>query len=268
MTETKTFEELFLSQSEEENLKINHLKILIINNINGNHMYLIKLKEWQNEQQQYFDYLIILGNFLSFNENKKKDDIKDIANDEAEIGGLLSYLENVSLNIIYIGGNNDVTTIFKAPYPKLTLRSINLHKKFHKLADDLYLIGYGGWAPMEKLNNPIENTFLSLDSYIKDNDKISNIQTIFINNESSYEKNIISNSNKGTIYEDIIKAKRNKIFINLNGNIKSKKGTQKLCNTTTINPGSICEGELVILIIERDTKDNSWKIQKIDFLNI
>ena len=34
MSETKTFEELFLSQSEEENLKVKQIKILIVNNIN------------------------------------------------------------------------------------------------------------------------------------------------------------------------------------------------------------------------------------------
>ena len=270
MSETKSFEDLFLAQSEEENLKINHLKILIINNINSNHMYLIKLKEWQNEHQEYFDYLFILGNFLSYDENKKKDDIKEIANDEAEIGGFLSYLENISINIIYIGGNNDTTTIFKEPYPKLTLRSINLHKQFHKLADDLYLVGYGGGESMERLNNPIENIFSSLFKYIKENDKISKIQTIFLNNESSYEKNIISSDNKGTIYETIIKDKKNNILINLNGNTKIKKGTQILSNLnlTVINPGSICEGEFVILIIKRDNKNNSWKIHKLDHLNI
>ena len=63
MSETKTFEDLFLSQYEEDNLKVNHLKILLINNINSNHMYLIKLKEWQIKNQEYFDYIFFLGNF-------------------------------------------------------------------------------------------------------------------------------------------------------------------------------------------------------------
>ena len=57
MSETKTFEELFLSQYEEENLKVNQLKILLINNINSNHLYLLKLKEWQMKNQEYFDYI-------------------------------------------------------------------------------------------------------------------------------------------------------------------------------------------------------------------
>ena len=65
MSETKSFEELFLSQSVEENLKIKHLKILVLNNINSNYLYLFKLKEWQIKSNIYFDYLFYLGNFLS-----------------------------------------------------------------------------------------------------------------------------------------------------------------------------------------------------------
>ena len=47
MSEPKTFEELFLSYSKEENLKLKKLKILLINNINSNYRYLLKLKECQ-----------------------------------------------------------------------------------------------------------------------------------------------------------------------------------------------------------------------------
>jgi len=149
----------------------------------------------------------------------------------------------------------------------LTLRSINLHKNFHKLAEDLYLVGYGGYASVDKINNPIENIFISLNNYIKENNKINNIQTIFLNNDYFYDKNILSN-NKEKIYEEIIKNKNNKIFLNLNGNTKLKKGTEKILNTTIINPGSICEGEFAILILERDNKDNSWKIREINYLDI
>ncbi len=57
MSETKTFEELFLSYSKEENLKLKKLKILLINNINSNYRYLLKLKECQIKSQEYFDYI-------------------------------------------------------------------------------------------------------------------------------------------------------------------------------------------------------------------
>jgi len=107
MSETKSFEELFLAQSVKENLKIKKLKILILSNINSNNLYLFKLKEWQIKQN-----------------------IKEIANDEAQTGGLLSYLENLCLNVIYIGGNNDTETLFKKPFPSLTVKSVNIHQSF------------------------------------------------------------------------------------------------------------------------------------------
>ena len=264
MSETKTFEELFLVNSKEENLKVNHLKILIINNINSNYMYLIKLKEWQIKHQEYFDYLFFIGNFLSYSENKNKNDIKEICNDEAEIGALLSYLENLSLNIIYIGGDNDTPTIFKEPYPSLTLKSINLHKKYHKLAEDLYIIGYGGTIEI----NSLENTFNNFNDYIKENVNIKNIQTIFISNDSTYDNYSLFNSKKDKKYENIIKTEKN-IFLNINGNINIKKGNEKSGNITLLYPGSICQGEFTVLILERkNNTKNSWKIKAINYLTI
>ena len=269
MSETKTFEDLFLSQYEEDNLKVNHLKILLINNINSNHMYLIKLKEWQIKNQEYFDYIFFLGNFLSYSENKNKNDIKEISNDEAEIGALISFLENLSLNVIYIGGDNDTPTIFKTPYPILTIRSKNLHNNFHKLAEDLYVIGYEGNIIKNEFDNSLENIFSSFHEYIRENKKIDNFQTILLNNDSSYDNNNLLNNNDNEIYERVVKNKENNIFLNINGNIKTEKGTKKIKNMTIINPGSMCEGEFGILFLERDiNNNNSWKIQKMNYLII
>ena len=47
MSETKTFEEMFLSSNEEERLKVSKLRILIVGNIKSNFMFVEKLKEWQ-----------------------------------------------------------------------------------------------------------------------------------------------------------------------------------------------------------------------------
>ena len=261
MSETKTFEELFLSQSVEENLKINHLKILVINNINSNNLYLFKLKEWQINHNIYFDYLFFLGNFLSFSD-KDKTSIKEIANDEAQTGGLLSYLENLCLKIIYIGGINDIGTLFKKPYPSLTVKSINIHNDFLKLADDLYVIGYGGNINDDN-KYQLKETFDSLHKYIKENDRIKNIQTILINND-----NYNGNPTTKLIYEKIIKKEKNKIFLNLNGCIEEKQGAYKLFDIDIVNPGSINNGNFVIVDLERDINNNSWKVKNIENLLI
>ena len=261
MSETKTFEELFLAQSNEQNLKIKKLKILILSNLNSNNLYLFKLKEWQIKQKIYFDYLFFLGNILSYTD-KDKNDIKEIANDEAQTGGLLSYLENLCLNIIYIGGTNDTVTLFKKPFPSLTVKSKNVHQSFFKLAEDLYLLGYGGNISLNNMHQ-LEDTFSSLHKYIENNDKMKNIQTILINNDDYFE-----NKDTKLIYEIFFKNKENNIFLNLNGNYAEKPVTYKLFDTVVINPGSINEGNIGILDLERDINNNSWIVKNIEYLLI
>ena len=69
------------------------------------------------------------------------------------------------------------------------------------------------------------------------------------------------------MYQNFFEKSKN-IFLNLNGNIEEKQGTYNLINTKIINPGSINEGQLGIIDLERDNKDNSWKIQNIEYLLI
>ena len=170
-------------------------------------------------------------------------------------------MENLCLNIVYIGGNNDSITLFKKPFPSLTVKSINIHKSFLKLADDLYVIGYGGNINNYNINQ-LEEIFFSLYNYINENDKIKDIQIILINNDNYYE-----NKNIKSVYQNFFEKSKN-IFLNLNGNIEEKQGTYNLINTKIINPGSINEGQLGIIDLERDNKDYSWKIQNIEYLLI
>ena len=56
--------------------------------------------------------------------------------------------------------------------------------------------------------------------------------------------------------------------MNLNGFNEEKQGVYKLFDLNIVNPGSINDGNLVILDLERDIKNNSWKIQNIEYLII
>ena len=281
MSETKSFEELFLSQNEEDNLKINHIKILLVNNINSNHMYLIKLKEWQIENQELFDYLIFLGNFLENkdqNSNIKIDSKENLINEESEIGSLITYFENICLKVIYIGGINDSKNIFTQPYPTLTMSSVNLHQQFYKLANDLYLIGFGGPITIDKYSS-LDITMFNFKNYIKDQNTTPNIQMILVTNDGMDEINNVEKGNeintnnnivakKNKILDNLLKSKDNNILINLNGNKKLKKGMKNIYNSTIISPGFLCDGEIGILILERDIKTKNWKIKKMDFITI
>ena len=142
MSETKTFEELFLSSNMSHNLSVSYLKILLIADSNSNFMFIEKLKEWQIENNQYFDYSFFCGNFLGPNPNV--DSSQHIPKAEADICGLLIYLENIQLKILYVPGSNDPKTLFQKESPTITVKSKNIHKKYIKLADDLYILGTSG----------------------------------------------------------------------------------------------------------------------------
>jgi Icc-related predicted phosphoesterase len=160
MSETKTFEELFLSESKNDNLSIKELEILLVSDIHKSYPYLEKLKEWQIENKKLFDYIFCTGDILSL----KYPEIEDnevIAKSEAEISAIISFLENMCLNVIYIGGNHDPKSLFNSKdTPTLTIRSTNLHKKHYKISNDLYLVGLGGSVPaLESVNQINEHGF-------------------------------------------------------------------------------------------------------------
>lgn len=144
MSETKTFEELFLSCDLDKAYEIKEIRILMISDIKGNHLYLQKLKEWQLENNVYFDFIFVLGNFLNLPFGSQNNEAI-IPKSEADISSILTFLENITLNVVYIGGNHDSGTIFESQCPpSLTIKSFNLHQNYFKIADDLYLIGQGG----------------------------------------------------------------------------------------------------------------------------
>ena len=58
---------------------------------------------------------------------------------------VLRLLESFGCPVLYIPGNHDCLCQFENK--SLTDRSISLHKRQHKLADGLVLIGFGGSLP-------------------------------------------------------------------------------------------------------------------------
>jgi Icc-related predicted phosphoesterase len=147
MSENKTFEELFLSECKEQNLKVKELDILLISDVHKSSSFLEKLKEWQLENKKLFDYIICTGDMLNL--FLPDNDLNEsIAKGEADLSAMISFLENMCLNVIYIPGNHDPKSLFHwKDVPSLTIRSVNVHKRFLKVANDLYIIGLGGSIP-------------------------------------------------------------------------------------------------------------------------
>lgn len=156
MSETKKFEELFLSECESENLKTKELEILLISDVHKNYSFLENLKEWHTKQKKVFNYIFLTGDILSlkYPENEQPE---FIAKSEAEISAIISFLENMCLNVIYLGGNHDPKTLFSDTNLCLTIKSTNIHKKFVKVCNDLYIFGIGGAVPTISSKNDVDS---------------------------------------------------------------------------------------------------------------
>lgn len=161
MSETKTFEELFLSENNEDNQAIKEIDILLVSDLHKNYNYMEKLKEWTVENKKLFNFIFCTGDMLNLN-YPENDDNHEIAKSEAELCSMINFLENMCLNVIYLGGNHDPKSLFNIKdTPTLTVRSTNIHKKYMKVANDLYIIGLGGSIPaIESLNSDKDSNFI------------------------------------------------------------------------------------------------------------
>ncbi len=166
MSETKRFEELFLSDCYSENIKTNELKILLISDVHKNYSFLESLKEWHTKSKKNFNYIFLTGDILSLN-YPENEQTEIIAKSESEISAIISFLENMCLNVIYLGGNHDPKTLFDDPNLSLTIKSLNIHKKHFKICNDLYIYGLGGAVPTisskYKINSHEFNPYLDID---------------------------------------------------------------------------------------------------------
>jgi Icc-related predicted phosphoesterase len=144
MSETKSFEEIFLSENKSLNLSKSVLDILLVSDIHLSFTYLERLKQWTVENKRLFDYIICTGDTLNLHYPNNEDSLVQ-AEGETQISAVINYLENICLNVIYLGGNHDTKSLFDTKdAPTLTIKSFNIHKKILKVTNDLYFIGLGG----------------------------------------------------------------------------------------------------------------------------
>ena len=186
MSETKKFEELFLSECTTDNLNTSELKILLISDIHKNYSFLENLKEWHTRQKRVFNYIFLTGDILSlkYPENEQPE---AIAKSEAEISAIISFLENMCLNVIYLGGNHDPVTLFSNNSLSLTIKSTNIHKKCIKVCNDLYIFGLGGAVPTISSKNFIDSE--DFKPYIDvDSESIRNVTWQGYPYQNSFEK--------------------------------------------------------------------------------
>ena len=139
---------------------------LIVSDTHDNVQNVRKVVDWYNSNDKpHIDYIICAGDIATVPTGSQHLP-EFVERVHPTITAILQELEKITPHIIYIPGNHDPYTLFQQQTaPKFTEHSVNLHKTYMKLADDLYIIGNGGSTPvLQGAKYQVRNTpFADLD---------------------------------------------------------------------------------------------------------
>ena len=93
-----------------------------------------------------YDYIFYLGDMVKMTPGQQNSSEHAHIYEE-RMTQYLKRLEQIA-PVLYIPGNNEPYTIYEYNSPKLTQISSNIHNKYIKIKDDLYILGLGGCVPI------------------------------------------------------------------------------------------------------------------------
>ena len=120
------------------------LKFLIIGDMHNRIQNVRKvISKIKNEK---FDYVLCCGDVVNIptGENSNKNLVESFM---PLLHSIYLELEKVA-PILWVPGNHDPYIYFTNNYQEVSSKSKNLHKKYEKIANNLYIIGLGGSTPM------------------------------------------------------------------------------------------------------------------------
>ena len=286
--------------------KEDKLNILLVSDIHESIENVQKLVFYCKENSITPDYIFCLGDIMNIPQGSQDD--QSIYNQKVnELKKILTTLELISPNLIYLPGNHDFINLFKVEdSPKLTENSINIHLKSHIIKDDLLLVGIGGAICSLYSNEEFYHAYKNIDKnniewkgypYIDNNDspnydksdelfkndldKINsyvkshkgNILVLthvgpFTSNTSNQYENKIIYSGSPALNEFLIKYE-NKIITNIHGHTHNAQGLGKVHNIKVCNPGALLLMKFGFLnLVKNIENDYKWKIEKYEQINL
>lgn len=270
----------------------NSLKFLVITDTHDR-VYNVR-KTIEKIKTINFDYVIFCGDVVTIPSGKN--------NDKETISPFMPILKNIFLElekiapVLWVPGNHDPYMYFTENYEEVSSNSKNLHKKFEKIEDNLYIVGLGGSVPI--LNGGIwTKNFVPFDKLDLNNIKYSG----YPYNANSYNEGdemllkdlnevldkvpdennnqIILLSHLGPLYTntnfmeedgEVLYLgsknlgerfeKENRAFIDIHGHTHIADGFITLKpGKYVFNPGACYEGNYGILEIKKN-EDNKWDV--------
>ena len=122
----------------------NSLNFLLLSDIHDNTSSIdLILKKVGSKK---YDYIFYLGDMVKMTPGQQNSSEHAHIYEE-RMTQYLKKLEQIA-PVLYIPGNNEPYTIYENNSPKLTQISSNIHNKYIKIKDDLYILGLGGCVPI------------------------------------------------------------------------------------------------------------------------
>ena len=280
-----------------------NLLILLVSDTHESIENVNKLVNYCKEKSIKPDYIFCLGDIMS---TGKQDDQSVYDLKVEELKTILTTLELISPNLIYIPGNHDFINLFKVEEsPKLTENSINLHLSEHLIKDDLLLVGIGGsicslfsdeefyhaykkldkskieWKgypyidnknspDYEKSDEMFRKDLEKIDSYVNNHKGsvilLTHVGPFTSNTANQYEKRIIY-SGSPALNEFLIKYE-NKILVNVHGHTHDAQGMGKVHTVKVCNPGALLYMRFGLLnLVKNAENDYKWKVEKYEQIN-
>lgn len=130
-----------MSDTKDEKEK---LKFLILGDIHNKIQNLTTVLSKIKEEK--FDYVLCVGDLVNIPTGENSDQ-NLIESYMPLMYSMFLELEKIA-PILWVPGNHDPYMYFTNNYEEITSKSKNLHKKFEKISDNLYIVGLGGSTPV------------------------------------------------------------------------------------------------------------------------
>ena len=286
--------------------KEDKLSILLVSDTHESIENVNKLVSYCNKNSIKPDYIFCLGDIMNISSGSQGD--QSIYDKKVgELKTILTTLESISPNLIYLPGNHDFLNLFKVEEsPKLTDNSINLHLKSEVIKDDLLLVGIGGaicsiysdeefyhayqkldkknieWKgypyidnidspDYEKSDDMLRNDLEKIDSYVNQHKGnvivLTHVGPFTSNTANQYENKIIYSGSPAL--NDFLIKYENKIIANVHGHTHDAQGMGKVHNVKIFNPGALLYMRFGLLnLVKNVESDYKWKVEKYEQINL
>ncbi len=252
------------------------------------------------------DYIFCLGDIMSIPQGSQGDQ-KIYEEKVNDLKNILTTLESICPNLIYLPGNHDFKNLFSVEdSPKLTENSVNLHLKSIIIKEDLLLVGIGGatcalytdeefyhayqnldknnieWKGYpyidnedspnyEKSDEMFKNDLQKIESTINDHKGnvllLSHVGPFISNTSNQYEEKIIYSGSPSL--KDFLFDHEDKIIANVHGHTHDAQGLGKIREIKVCNPGAVLKRRFGILKLIKNIESNyKWKIEKYQQINL